>query len=277
MIRAKRKVLHFHTPDFSDRPAYRRAVERAQSVIFCSAALRARFVATVGEIPRPLVVIQNGVDLDRFKDTREDGLRFRANLGIGPDEFVVLFAGQLTQVKGPHILVEAIKHVRHQVDRPVKLVIVGNSTLWQKAGKTPLESPYERQLISNADPDLVTFAGALPQGEMPAAYAACDLFALPSVWFEPSPVTIREAMATGRPVIGSRVGGIPELVRDGESGLLVSPGNARELANAITRLALDDAMRLRMGSASASLAHQFDWQLVADEVFASYARVWSNE
>jgi spore coat protein SA len=274
-VRAKTKVLHYHTPDFSSAAADASAIKQADAIIFCSNALRMLFVATVGSVQRPLEVAQNGIMLDRFRGNEEAGKRLRHRVGITPEEFVVLFAGQLTERKGAHFLIEAMKNVRQTLDRPVRLLVVGNSMLWQKAGKDPTESPYERTLRA-ADPELVCFTGALRQDEMPAAYAACNVFALPSNWFEPSPVTIREAMATGRPVVASSVGGIPELVRDGETGILVAPGDVRSLVDALAALLRDPDKCRQMGEAGMLRSQDFEWQKAADHVFDIYNRVRSE-
>ena len=188
---------------------------------------------------------------------------------------MVLFAGQLSQVKGPHLLIQAMTRLREMVQRPVRLLIAGNSMLWQKAGKQPVASAFE-QTLRNADPALVCFTGALPQDEMPAVYAACDVFALPSIWFEPSPVTIREALASSRPVVASRIGGIPELVEDRETGLLVTPGDVAALAEALAACA-DDPTRCReMGELGGTRAARYAWTLAADHVFDIYDRLGAD-
>ncbi len=96
--------------------------------------------------------------------------------------------------------------------------------------------------------DRVRFAGAVGQDDMAAYYARADVFCLPS-FAEGLPVVLMEAMATGRPVVATRIMGVPELVEEGVSGFLVTPGNVEELARALAKLSASPALRESMGQA----------------------------
>lgn len=270
-LRARRRILHYHTPDFRPLGAYRRAVARADAIVFVSAALRDRYLALLGDPACPVHVVPNGVVVERFLAAAAEGAALRRRFGIAADAFVVLFAGHFTPEKGLHVLVEAVARARALTERPVALLVVGSSRLWQSAGAAPAVSAYERELVAGADPALVTFAGALPQREMPAAYAAADLVVCPSIWPEPYPGVILEAMASAKPVVGSRVGGIPELVRDGETGLLVPADDAGALAAAIAACAADPTRRAALGAAGRRRAREQTWDRVAGVVHAIYA------
>jgi glycosyltransferase involved in cell wall biosynthesis len=140
----------------------------------------------------------------------------------------VLIVGQLARRKGHEVLLRALRQSRH---RP-HLTIVGDG---------PERARLERLAAILGLSSRVTFAGARGQDEVPGFYASATLFCLPS-FQEGVPVVLMEAMARGIPVIATRVMGVPELVEDGESGVLVSPGRADELAAAIDAL-LDDPER----------------------------------
>jgi glycosyltransferase involved in cell wall biosynthesis len=117
-----------------------------------------------------------------------------------------------------------------------------------------------------------TFLGFLERAPMMSFYAHAICLVVPSRWFEMSPLVIPEAMAHGVPVIASRIGGLPELVEDGVTGLLFSPGEAGELADRIATLAHDPALCRRLGEAawnkvagSTSSNHYFDRLMAAYE------------
>lgn len=272
-VRAKRRVVHYHTRDFKPLPAYRRAVAQADALVFCSAALQRLFREAMGEVAAPQFVVYNGTDLGRFRDREAAGAEFRARHGIGPEEVVVLFAGTIHPEKGLHVLIEAVHAARRLTARPLRLVVVGSSTIWHQIGRKVGVSDYERGLVAMADPVAVTFVGPLPQSAMPDAYAACDFSCCPSVYPEPFPVVNVEVMAAGRPVVGSRVGGIPELVGDGETGVLVEQEDVASLARAIVALAEDAGCRRRLGAAARERVQEMTWDRIADRMFEIYAEI----
>ncbi len=149
----------------------------------------------------------------------------------------LLAVGRLEREKGHSLLLEAVAELgRDGVE--VDLEVVGGG------------SERER-LIARAEElgigEQVTFAGTAGQDRIHEHYAAADLFCLPSLG-EGVPVVLMEAMAMGVAVVATRVGGVPELVEDGTSGRLVSPGSSKELAAAIADLAGDPALRERMAA-----------------------------
>jgi glycosyltransferase involved in cell wall biosynthesis len=145
--------------------------------------------------------------------------------------------------------------------------------LWRSSGGDETATPYEQELRGSADPESVTFVGVLPQSEMPATYAAADLIACPSVWPEPFPGVVVEAMAARRPVVGSRVGGIPEQVRDGETGLLVPPGDPAALAAAIVACAENDERRRAYGRHGRAQVEALTWDKTAATIHRLYEQL----
>jgi glycosyltransferase involved in cell wall biosynthesis len=140
------------------------------------------------------------------------------------DRLRIGFAGSLVWHKGAHVLIEAIREL------PAAAYDV---TIFGDPGVSP---SYARDLLISASDLPVRFAGAFERRRMAKAYQAIDLLVVPSLWLENSPLVIHEAYQSLRPVIGSRIGGICELVQDGWNGLLFDPGSAAGLASALKKV-----------------------------------------
>jgi glycosyltransferase involved in cell wall biosynthesis len=147
------------------------------------------------------------------------------------------FVGSLVPHKGVHVLVEAMR----QLPPGYALLMI--------FGHPHVDASYVAQLHDRAAELPVTFAGGFDDAERAEAYAAFDLLAVPSLWLENSPLVIHEAFLSGVPVVGAGIGGIPDLIRDGESGLIYDAGSPAELA-AVLRGLIEDPGRLgEMGRA----------------------------
>ena len=145
----------------------------------------------------------------------------------------IVYAGRLAPEKGLATLLRAAALARQ------KLVLAGSGP----------EEPRLRRLAADFGAD-VSFAGHLDKPELQRLIGEALALVLPSEWYENAPVSLLEAYALGRPVIGARIGGIPELIIEGETGLLVEPGNAAALAEALAAVAaLSPAARAAMGAA----------------------------
>jgi glycosyltransferase involved in cell wall biosynthesis len=174
----------------------------------------------------------------------------------------VLTVGRLDRMKGMPILLDAIADV---VGRgiPVELKVVGDGP-----SRAILEAQAERLGIRDA----VTWVGAVGQDKMPAQYAAADVFCLPS-FAEGIPIVLMEAMATGLPVVATRITAIPELVDEEQSGLLVRAGRSDQLADALARLAQDPELRREMGrTARAKIEAEYDLHGSARRLHALFSR-----
>jgi glycosyltransferase involved in cell wall biosynthesis len=146
----------------------------------------------------------------------------------------LLFAGAVVEAKGVQTLTEALPLLIKYVDR-LRLLVAG----W---GNPRILSELRR-----FNPTEVKLLGRVPFEEMRALYAAADLTVVPSIWYDNSPMVIYESLLAGTPVLGSDIGGIPELIRPGETGYLVSPGDALALAEgAIRHFALSAPERRAM-------------------------------
>jgi len=168
--------------------------------------------------------------------------------------------------KGIEYLLEAMKTVIGE-RRKTGLLMVGKGAL-----RKDIEKRARRLGIS----DNVRFTGFVPEKELPYVFSSADLMVLPSI-SEPFGIALIEAMAAGLPVIGSRVGGIPEIIDEGVNGFIVPPKNPDRLASAILRLISDDKLRKSMGIRGRELAvKKFDWDIIAEKTERFYDK-WNGE
>ncbi len=202
-----------------------------------------------------LRVIYNGVETDAFAsiwDQDAPRQQVREHYGLG-DEPTVLFAGKLRESKGVHILVRAMTRVWETAPRTV-LVLVGGTEYGR--GRTNRETPFMAQLrrdLAQA-PGRVVLTGFIPPADMPRAYLLGDIFVGPSQIEEGLGLVFLEAAAAGLPIIATRQGGIPEVVRDDFNGLLLrQPDDAAELAEKITRLLGDAPLQKTPGPTGTGL------------------------
>jgi len=196
-----------------------------------------------------VAVIPNGV---RFPADHHDYDRraIRAEFGFEDDDFVVVTVARLTAQKGHEYLLEALPALVDRIPR-LRCLWLGEGDL--RAG---LEDHRDRLGLG----ETVHFAGAMDQ--VMHILPACDLFVLPSLW-EGLPVSVIEAMGMGLPVVATDVAGTPEVVGSGETGLLVPPGDAAALVEAITALFEDGPRRQRLAVAGRARARElFDIEFV---------------
>lgn len=197
----------------------REALRGADRIVAVSEDLRAKAI-DLGARPERAVVVENGLDLERFRVG--DRQEARARLGLAMDDAWVVTVGNVERVKGPDILMEAF--VTLSARRPgVRLAMVGDGSMLE-----PIKGIARNAGIA----DRVEFAGRRAPEELPLWYAASDVIALGSR-SEGLPNVVREALACGRPVVAPRVGGIAELLREGVAGRLVPPENPAALAEAL--------------------------------------------
>ena len=201
-------------------------------------------------------VVYNGVD-ERFQP-RDQG-EMRRHLSLPSDRLVVLFVGLLAPVKGLSVLLQALQRI--DMER-VECVLVGEG---------PMEA--ELRIAANAAglAERVRFVGAQPSGDIPDWLNAADLLVLPS-YSEGRPNVVLEAQACALPVLATRVGGTPELIVDGKTGLLVESEDAEGLAAGLSRLLGDQQLRQRLGRAGREqlAASGLTWEASARRVKAIY-------
>jgi len=210
-----------------------------------------------------LEVIPNGIDVDEFNLSKEEVERVKRKYGIDDDNVVVMFSGSITPRKGVIHLVKAVEMLN---DNKITLLIVGNLNVDKKYAKMVMD--YVRRKNINAK-----FTGFVPYEDLKALYSACDIFVLPS-FEEGDPIALKEALASGKPLIGSNIGGIPMQIRDGWNGFLVEPGYEKQLAEKIRYLVDNEEERERMGRNSRKLAEkEFNWERIAERYLDVYYRL----
>jgi len=204
-----------------------------------------------------LATIHSGVDIERFGGPPPDKAAKKKELGLIPDCPLVGTIGWLLPIKGPHHLLRATATVLRRGYR-VQLVFVG------KGGMEPL---LRNEAHSLGLDDKVHFMGW--RSDIADILPLFDVFVLPSLNEGMGRVLV-EAMAAGRPVVGSRTGGIPDLVRDGENGLLVSAGNEAELADAIGRLLSDPQWAMSLGRRGRADCRRFSLESMVEKIDRLY-------
>jgi len=200
-----------------------------------------------------LQVIHNGLTMEDYVYAPEDARTVREELGIHPGQFMWSAVGNLREPKDYPSLLHAFQVVHEQ--RPDARLRV--------AGQGPLQDQLEALAGKLHLQDVVQFIGF--RHDIPRFLAASDAFTLSSAW-EGLPNALMEACATGRPVVSTRVGGVPELVDDGVSGLIVPPRDPGELARGMLRImACSDEQRRQMGAAARDkMRAQFDMEHITD-------------
>jgi glycosyltransferase involved in cell wall biosynthesis len=186
-------------------------------------------------------VVPNGVDVQAFSPGTSPA--FRASLGVPDGASLIVTLGRLARDKGNDRALQAFARLRSDHAR---LAVVGEGN----------EEPELRRLAATLGvAERVVFPGAVRQDAVPEVLRAADVFWFPTLRDEAAPLVLPQAMASGLPVVASRIGGVPEVIdRDGEEAILVPPGDAGALADATEPLLSDGAARMRMGEAARARA-----------------------
>jgi glycosyltransferase involved in cell wall biosynthesis len=210
---------------------------RTTALIAVSPQVRDDLVALGVAPPERFVVIRLGIELDERVAAERDGrAESRRYLGIASDRFAVGWIGRMTAVKRTDDVLVAFRRLRDDgVDAVLCMV-----------GDGPDRPELERRAHELGVIRDTLFLGY--QEDVAPFYAAFDALVLPSS-NEGTPVSAIEALAAGRPVVATRVGGVPDVVQEGQDGFLVDPGATDDLADRLARLARDPALRERMGGA----------------------------
>lgn len=223
-------------------------IAQADQLVAVSEALR-KSVEVLAQPKREIRVIYMGCDIGVFRPDEAARKRTREFLGISPKEKIILFVGRLVRAKGVFELVEAFSQLRSRLPK-THLVLLGDDR-----DRLRLENQVRQKGLN----DVVHFIGVRPHSEMPSWLNAADLFVLPS-HNEGLPNVVVEAMACGIPVVATNVGGIPEVIEDKRSGLLIEKGDIHSLASAIEDLLRRDEKRKEMGTYGRSVIERnFSW------------------
>ena len=249
------------------RRVARAALGRVDWLTACSDDLRDRAIA-IGADPARAETIPYGVDVDRFRPDPQARATARQAIGAGADDLVLFTAGRLVRKKGFDYLIDAVGLLAPRWPG-LRLVIGGegdlDAELRERAGRAGVDGR-------------VSFAGVLSQDEVAAGLAAADVVVMPSIHDDAGnvdglPNTVMEALASGTALVATRVGGIPSVVEDGRTGVLVAERDAQALADALGRLLADPRARTRLGAAARADALALrTWPRVAERFEQVYER-----
>ncbi|MDQ6796190.1 MAG: glycosyltransferase [Chloroflexota bacterium] len=223
-----------------DREQLRRLTPHMDRLIAVSHAME-RKIVDEGRDTAPVTLVYNGVDLERY-DHQEPCCTLRDEYGMEPGSQIVGAVARLEPEKGHATLLNAWPAVLRSVANAYLLVV----------GEGSRREALEQQAAELRIAHRVVFTGR--RDDVPAVTAAFDVAVLPS-YREAQGLTILEAMALSRPVVASNVGGIPEMIEDGVTGLLVPPDDPDALSAAIVRLLLDPSLADTLGRAGHDLVH----------------------
>ncbi len=255
---AHRRVLH---------ALYKRTrvfVMRRADGFFPVSHYTSRLLQEHGVPPERITVIHNGTDPASFHPM--DAQDLRDELGLDHQK-VVLTISRLVPRKGIDTVLRALPQVaRHIPD--VRYLIGGKGP-----DRDRLEALTDELHLS----DRVHFLGSLPNEDLHRYYNACDVFVMPSredrPYVEGFGIAFLEANACGKPVVGARSGGIPEAVRDGETGLLVEPDDEADLAATLLQLLCNPDLAAQLGANGQSrVLREASWDHVADQLYEAIAR-----
>jgi glycosyltransferase involved in cell wall biosynthesis len=217
-------------------------------------------VLSRGDIP--ITVVANFIDMSRFDPDSHDRNVTRQSLGLGDDEFVVGFVGRLDRAKGVDLLIDAAA-ILNDASRGVRIVIVGDG---------PERNRLEQQVRRLGLDGMVVLAGL--QENTAAVMRAFDAGVVPSRR-EAFGIAALEMMRMKVPVIVSPVGGLPELVRDGQTGLVLARLDAGAIAQCVRRLEHDDALRASLTRDAFEHARSFDGRREVQQIVDIYERLMS--
>ncbi|SFM56302.1 glycosyltransferase [Methanolobus profundi] len=245
---------------------FQRAVERKEKIFIdtwdkCDAIIRVRkndisSFESIGISKNKVFPIPNGFDSSIFYN--DNTLECRKKLGLPLDKKILLYVGNLyDEAKGHKYLIEAMNDVVKYRD-DVFCVIVGN-------GK--LKNVIQDQIMDFKLENYVKLVGGKSHDEIPLWMNSCDIFVLPSL-NEGNPTVMFECLGCGKPFVGTKVGGVPEVIISDEYGLLVNPGNSRELANKILSALGKDWD----SNVITNYAYNFRWENISKQIITVYEK-----
>jgi glycosyltransferase involved in cell wall biosynthesis len=227
---------------WAERIAGRLLVDR---VIAVTSGQREELLRFTVAPPDRLVLQLPGMDVSAFRNLDDRQGVLRRQLAVPDETLVVGTIGRLVPIKGLDVFLEAVARIAHDGTRPVRFIIAGDGPLRQ-----PLEAQRDRLGLAND----CTFLGEI--SDIRGFYAACDLVVMSSR-NEGAPIVLLEAMAAGKAVVATSVGGVPDMVEDGVSAMLVRSDDVDALAEAMRRLIDDDGRRERIARAAWQRADRF--------------------
>lgn len=209
---------------------------------------------------RHIFVIPNGIDIERFKNISREDIRKR--LKITNKEKIIIFVGTLRRLKGVRYLIEAMKCIIEK-NTNARLMLVGDGE-----DREDLENLVKELNIEK----YVQFIGKVPNDKIPEYLKASDVFVLPSL-SESFGIVNLEAMASGLPIVATNVGGLPEIVKDGENGFLVEQKNPEKIAEKALFLLEHDDLREKISKKNREKAKGYSWETAVERLEEIYLNI----
>ena len=256
-------MLHHGSISMNKDPLIKFVGKYAGIILCNSSYTQSKILQT--DVRKKCRVISPGVDIERFHPKVESRLFFTREPGIPKNRPLILALGRLIGWKGFEYLIDAMQLIATE---PLPHLLIG--------GRGPLKSHLERYIKQKGLDGRITLIGAIPYEYIHHYYAAADMFVLPSIIdregnTEGLGVVLLEALACGRPCIGSNVGGIPDIIKDGQNGFLVAPKDAKALANRMTALIENVALKQKMSEYGRTFVEEnFSWTAKAQELHTTY-------
>ena len=282
-------VLHMHCQWLTqlDRTMIERRLREVDLVIGCCKYITEKIRRGFPQFAKRCQTVFNGVDVNHF--VSENG--HSATKKNGVKRF--LFVGRISPEKGLHILLDAFQKVVERYPQaqleivgpqssvPIEFIVALShddkvsdlASFYYRNSRRSYFSHLQRRLLSLNIANNVTFTGFIPYGHVINNYLNADVF-VNSSFSESFPLPILEAMASELPVVATSVGGISEAVANGKTGLLVEPGDAPALAEAILRLLSDEDLRKSMGKAARKrVVELFSWERIVKKLLCQYKNI----
>lgn len=205
---------------------------------------------------KDVIVVPNGIEISKFNLNRDN---CRRELNIQENKKIILFVGRLIEIKGVEYLIRAMKEILKDIP-DAKLMIIGD-------GEN--EKNLKNLSVNLGVEEKIDFIGKVPNDKIPVYMKAADVFVLPSL-SEGFPVTLLEAMAAGLPILATKVGGIPEIIKDEENGFLVQPANSSDIAKKVIDLLADKEKMEIMKQNNKEKAKNYDWDAIVKQLVTIY-------
>ena len=241
----------YYDDKIARRMAYR-LISRVTHMVAVSDDIRKHLMQQVGICSDFVSVIANGVDTKQFRYDEEKRRVMRARFAVQDDQLLLGTVGSYYPVKGHRYLIDAVH----------KMLAVGSNVKLVMAGQGPLDKELHKQISEKSLENNVQLVGYIE--DTPGFLSSLDIFVMPSL-SEGQPLALLEAAANGRCIVATNVGGIPEIIRDNQSGVIVPAADAEALADALARLFYEpETRRLLANNALSMVKAHWSIQRTAD-------------
>lgn len=260
----KAKIVHHLHNDFlnKDIPDAQTIYDQAWRILTVSDYIGSR-VKTIDPASTKCITVNNGIDQTAFSQKNTQGPS-RADFGLQPSDFVLVFSGRINAEKGIAELIQAMTSLPEHPD--IKLLVMGSSFF----GDSHIDDPFITRLKEQASQlgDRIVFTGFIPYSHIPGYLRLADVAVIPSMWDDPFPTSVLEAMCMGMPIITTLRGGIPEEVSPACALLLPTDAEiVSRLRAAILDLYEHEEKRQQMGQEALRLSARFDKDRFAADFF----------